>query len=111
MRRTNHEDIRSRQGRYLDAAGPSSIYSVSLWIYSKDDSNAFTSLDSQHAGGNTWSAMTYAYVPLPPGNYYLDSIMIEDGDSFAGRQVRSGWYMVNSMLSSTRVSVVSAENQ
>jgi len=85
----------------LDATGPNPIYSVNLWINSKDDSSVFANLDLQNVGGTKWSGATYSLTPLPAGHYYLDSIMIEDGDSFAGGQVRSGWYYQNTLLSTT----------
>ncbi len=89
----------------LNAAGPNPIYAVSLWIQSSNNSGTFTSLDLQSVGGTTWSATTNLYTPLPPGTYYLDSFVLEDGDPFAGSLVRSGWYMINSMLSGTHYMV------
>lgn len=85
----------------VDVAGPTPIYSVNLWVFSKDDLNEFENLDLQPVGGTTWSATTNIWLPKPAGNYYIDSITIEDGDPFVDDQVRSGWYMINDMLSSS----------
>lgn len=89
----------------VDVAGPAPIYSVNLWVYSKDDAGVFDSLDLQPIGGTTWSATTNIWLPKPPGNYYIDSIMIEDGDPFVDDLVRSGWYWINGMLSSSHYSI------
>lgn len=91
------------QGSYdvtveLDATGPAPIYSIGLWIHSKTNENVFDYLDLQNTSGSTtWSATTYYYIPLPPGEYYIDSIMLEDG---ADGLVRSGWYNIDRLLGS-----------
>lgn len=79
----------------LEADGPDGVYSVGLWIFSKIDNSEFEYLDLQYVGGTTWSGSTYSLLPMPAGNYYIDSIMIEDGDAFAGGLVKSGWYNVS----------------
>ena len=76
----------------VEADGPTGVYAVGLWLHSSTNSSVFTSLDLQHIGGNTWSATTHSLLPLPSGNYYLDTIMIEDSDPFNGGQIRSSWY-------------------
>lgn len=89
-----------------DVAGPTPIYSVSLWIFSKTDDTIFDNLDLQNiSGSTTWSATTLSLLPLPAGEYYIDSIMIRDGDPFADGAYRSGWYMLNPLLSQSRYTV------
>ncbi|NIQ08569.1 MAG: hypothetical protein GWO08_00985 [Gammaproteobacteria bacterium] len=85
----------------VDVDGPTPIYSVNLWIFSENNTSVFDSIDLQPVGGTTWSATTDTWLPLPAGNYYIDSITIEDGDPFANGQVRSGWYWINDLLSSS----------
>ena len=76
----------------VQATGPTGVFSISLWILSSTNQSVFEALDLQHVGGNTWTATTNVYLPLASGNYYLDSIILEDGDPFNGGQVRSSWY-------------------
>ena len=76
----------------VNATGPDGVYAISLWIHSKDNPYIFDSLDLVNVGGNTWSAITNPWLSLPAGNYYLDSIMVEDGDPFANGIVKSSWY-------------------
>lgn len=85
----------------LDATGPTPLYSISLWLYSDDDDTIFANMDLAYTGGNTWSATTNPLLSLPPGNYHIDSIMIEDGDPLDNGQVRMGWYTINPFSSST----------
>jgi hypothetical protein len=86
------------------ATGPNGVYSISLWIQSTTDNSVFESLDLQHVGGNTWTATTNVFLPLPAGSYYLDSIMVEDGDAIAAGQIRSSWY-VTGLLSNSHYEV------
>lgn len=76
----------------LEADGPAGIFSAGLWLLSKDDDTVFTHLDLENTGGTTWTATTNLYLPLPTGNYYVDNIILEDGDSFGGGIVKAGWY-------------------
>ena len=85
----------------VDVAGPAPIYSVGLWIQPVDNGGQFDYLDLQYVAGNTWSATTIEYVPFSAGSYYIDSILIEDGDPLAGGLVRSGWYFQNNLLSTS----------
>ncbi len=89
----------------LDATGPDPIYSVGLWVYSKADNSGVGYLDLIHTGGTTWSATTNIYIPLPSGTYYIDSILIEDGDAFAGELVKSAWYLVQDPVSTTHYTI------
>lgn len=75
----------------LEASGPAGVYSATLWIMSEDD-NEFQFLDLQFIGGNTWTATTNEFISMPPGNYYIESIILEDADPFANGLVRSSWY-------------------
>lgn len=83
----------------LDATGPDPLYSIGLWIRSKTNSSIFTYLELQPIGGDTWSATTNTYLPMPKGEYYIDSITIEDGDIFGTGLVKSAWYFINPLIS------------
>lgn len=79
----------------LEADGPDGVFSVDLWLKDKNNVSNFAYMDLYYVGGTTWTATTYSLSPLPAGNYYIDSISIEDGDSFAGGIVKLGWYFTS----------------
>lgn len=76
----------------LEADGPNGVYAVGLWLYDKNNTSNFAYMDLQYMGGTTWSATTNTWIPLASGNYYMDSILIEDGDPFLNGIVKDGWY-------------------
>lgn len=75
----------------LEATGPNPIYSVDLWIQPVLADGEFAHLDLQSMGGNKWAATT-DWGGLPAGEYYLDSIMVQDADPLDGGLVKWGWY-------------------
>lgn len=77
----------------VEADGPTGIFSVNLWLQPKDNNMNPAYLDLVNTGGTTWTATTDTYLPLLSGDYYLDSIMLEDGDSFNVGIIKSGWYL------------------
>lgn len=85
----------------LSADGPDGVLLVDLWIFSKDDDTIFEHLDLQFIGGTTWIASTNPFLSLPAGNYYIDSIMVQDADPFDNVMVKSSWYNTG-FLSSTQ---------
>mgnify|MGYP001119924874 CR=1 FL=1 len=89
----------------LEATGPDPIFGISLWVHSKSDPSTFAHMELHPIGGNTWSATTNVYLPLPAGDYYIDDVMIEDADPFATGPLKSGWYMVNPLISSTHYTI------
>ena len=88
----------------LQADGPKGVMFVSLWIMEDGGGGDFRALDLVNTGGNTWEASTNTFLPLSSGNFYIEDIILEDEDVFASPPVivGSGWYIVNSALSSTR---------
>jgi len=88
----------------LQADGPAGVMFASLWIYENGGSGDFRSLDLINTGGNTWQATTSSFLPMSSGNYHIDSIMLEDQDTFASPPVMvgSGWYFINEAISSAR---------
>ena len=76
----------------LSADGPDGVQLVDLWIFSKDDDTIFEHLDLQFIGGTTWVATTNPFLSLPAGNYYIDSMMVQDADPFDDVVVKSSWY-------------------
>lgn len=83
----------------LEAAGPRPIYDVALWVFSAEDVSVFASLKLQPVGGNSWSVTSDPSTPLAAGNYYIDDILIEDGDHASAGLVGSGSYRINDFFS------------
>lgn len=88
----------------LEATGPDPIFSVGLWLYDKNNFSNFAYMDLVYMGGTTWGATTNTWIPLSAGDYYIESIMIEDGDPFANGIVKSGWYTTG-IFSSTHYDI------
>lgn len=89
----------------VEADGPDGVFAIGLWIFSKDDDTIFDSLDLSYIGGTTWIISTNPYLPLPPGNYYIDSIMLEDADKFSNTVVKSSWYLGDPLLGGNNYTV------
>lgn len=91
----------------LDADGPDGVMFVDLWIIEDGGGGDSRPLDMVNISGNTWEATTNTFLPLAPGNYYIDSIILDDEDVFAspGVIVKSGWYFINPMLSNARYTI------
>lgn len=85
----------------LEATGPNPIYHIGLWVFSEEDVSVFASLKLHPVGGNTWSVTTDPNTPLAPGKYYIDEILIEDGDHSSAGLVGSGAYKINDLFTST----------
>lgn len=90
---TNYYDVTVT----LQADGPTEVQNVDLWIMDSNDNSNFDHLDLANVSGTKkWTATTLALVPLPSGQYYLDSILLDDGGTTTLRQ---GWYTYMSLLS------------
>ena len=88
----------------LEADGPDGVFFVDLWLYDKNNVSNFAHMDLYYVGGTTWMATTNSLIPLPAGDYYLDSIIIEDGEPLDGGIVKTGWYFT-SQLSGTNYKI------
>ena len=84
----------------VEANGPTGVAFASLWIIDVNNSGNFAFLDLINTGGTTWTATTMALLPLAPGQYYIDDIILEDADVFADPVVRTGWYTEDFFFSS-----------
>jgi hypothetical protein len=42
------------------------------------------------------------YSPLSPGQYYVDEIVLDDGDPFTADPLRTGWYFSEPFFSTSK---------
>ena len=84
----------------LEADGPTGVMFVSLWIIDENNSSNFTFLDLTNTPGTKhWTATTDTLLPLPSGQYYVDDIVLDDGDPFTADPLRTGWYISDPFFS------------
>ena len=87
----------------LEADGPTGVMFISLWVIDENDSSNFTVLDLTNIPGTKqWTATTNSFLPLPPGQYYIDDIVLEDGDTFTADPLRTGWYFSDPFFSTSK---------
>ncbi len=94
----------------LQADGPTGVAYVDLWII--DDSDGSDSQPIQLAnitGTKYWTGTTEYYLPLTPGSYHLDTIVLDDGDPLTADPLREGWYSVEPLFSTTTYFVDESE--
>lgn len=86
----------------LEADGPTGVAFVGLWIKDQSNSSNFDHLDLVYIPGTKrWKAATYPLLPLPAGQYYIDSITLNDGDPLTADPLRTGWYVIMPPLSTS----------
>lgn len=86
----------------LEADGPTGVYSALVWITDENDWTNSTPLDLVNTPGTKrWAGSTYTYLPLDPGQYYIEEIMLHDGDPIAADPLGTGWYFMMSPLSTS----------
>lgn len=86
----------------LEADGPTGVQFADVWIFDDTDTN-FAALDLvKIPGTKRWRGATNTLVPLPAGRYRVDNIMLHDGDPLTADPLRTGWYMLNDLFSSSR---------
>ncbi len=86
----------------LEADGPIGVMFAGLWILHETDGSNFTHLDLvKTPGTKRWTGTTNTYMPLDPGNYHIDDIMLGDGDFISADPLRTGWYIIEPMFSSS----------
>ncbi len=91
----------------LEADGPTGVMDVSLWIFDVTLANS-ASLDLTNTPGTKfWTATTNPLIPLPPGEYYVDDIVLNDGDPFTADPLRTGWYISDPLFSAINISWMS----
>mgnify|MGYP001596820177 FL=1 len=79
----------------LEADGPTGVAFADLWIFHETDGSNFTHLDLINAPGTKrWTGTTLTLLPLVPGQYYIDDIILDDGDPFTADPLRTGWYAI-----------------
>jgi hypothetical protein len=73
-----------------------------LWLLHETDGSNFTHLDLVNTPGTKrWTGTTNAFQPLVPGNYYVDDVVLDDGDPFTADPLGTGWYFVMPRLSTS----------
>jgi len=86
----------------IEADGPTGVMFAGLWILHETDPSNFTYLDlSNIPGTKRWTGTTNTYLPLVPGQYYIDDITLDDGDVFTADPLRTGWYFIMPYLSTS----------
>jgi hypothetical protein len=86
----------------LQADGPTGVAFIGLWILDQSNDSDFDHLDLVNVPGTKqWKATSDAFLPLPSGTYYIDSIVLDDGDPFSVDPLRTGWYVVMPPLSTS----------
>ena len=83
----------------LQANGPTGVYNVSLIMYDVTNSSNFDFPTMINISGTTWRGSTLPLVPLPSGQYQIDSITLNDADILSATHWRSGWYIIEPMIS------------
>lgn len=86
----------------LEADGPTGVAFADLWILSETGGLNDTHLDlSKTPGTKRWTGTTLNVLPLDPGKYYIDSIVLDDGDPFTADPLGTGWYFIMPPLSTS----------
>ena len=85
----------------LEADGPTGVFFADVWITDENDWFNAQNIELVHTTGKIWTGTTNAFMPLDPGNYYIDDFMLGDGDFITADPLRTGWYIVEPMFSST----------
>jgi hypothetical protein len=86
----------------IEADGPTGVMFADLWIFHETDTSNFTHLDLVNTPGTKrWTGTTNAFLPIVPGQYYIDSIVLDDGDPFTADPLRTGWYFIMPSLSTS----------
>jgi hypothetical protein len=86
----------------IEADGPNGVMFAGLWILHETDGGNFTHLDLvKTPGTKRWTGTTNTYVPLVPGQYYIDDIVLDDGDPFTADPLGTGWYFTMPGLSTS----------
>lgn len=83
----------------LYADGPTGVKVVQLWI---NGDNAMPLDLINIPGTKKWQGTTNYYTPLPPGQYYIDQILLYDNDPFTQDELRTGWYIMMPNVSTSK---------
>ncbi|OGW34959.1 MAG: hypothetical protein A2X58_04110 [Nitrospirae bacterium GWC2_56_14] len=86
----------------IEADGPTGVYAALVWITDENDWTNATPLDLVNIPGTKrWTGSTYTFLPLDPGQYYVEEIILDDGDQFTANPLGTGWYFVMPPLSTS----------
>ena len=86
----------------IEADGPTGVMFAGLWILHETDGSNSTHLDLvKTPGTKRWTGTTNAFLPLVPGPYHIDNIVLDDGDPFTADPLRTGWYFIMPPLSTS----------
>lgn len=86
----------------LEADGPTGVFAAEVFINDETGSGDFAFIDLiNKPGTKLWTGSTNTYVPLSPGQYLIEEIILDDGDSFSADPLGTGWYFVMPPLSTS----------
>jgi hypothetical protein len=86
----------------LEADGPTGVAFTQVLITHETPTGDFAFLDLVNTPGTKrWIGTTYYATPLSPGQYRIDDIHLDDGDFLTADPLRSGWYMVMDIFSTS----------
>jgi hypothetical protein len=86
----------------LEADGPKGVKIAYVWLFDETDDSDTQPVDLFNTPGTKrWTGTTYSFLPLAPGQFSIDEIILEDGEYPADDPIGSGWYFVMSPLSTS----------
>ncbi|MHB8846336.1 MAG: hypothetical protein ACYC7L_16500 [Nitrospirota bacterium] len=86
----------------LEADGPTGVFAAEVFINDETGSGDFTFIDLVNKPGTKrWTGSTNTYVPLSPGQYVVEDITLDDGDWLTADPLGTGWYIADSVFSSS----------
>jgi hypothetical protein len=86
----------------LEADGPTGVYAAYVWLFDETDDSDTQPIDLFNTPGTKrWTGSTYSYLPVSPGQFSIDEIVLEDGDWQAADPIGSGWYFVMPVFSTS----------
>jgi hypothetical protein len=85
----------------IEADGPTGVQFVTAWILDDTNMNVASLEFVNIAGTRLWRATTNTLLPMPAGQYRIDDIVLDDGDPFTANPLRTGWYMLIDIFSTS----------
>jgi hypothetical protein len=86
----------------LEAEGPIGVFAAEVFINDVTGNGDFTFIDLiNKPGTKLWTGSTNTFVPLSPGQYLIEQIVLDDGDWNTADPLGTGWYIVEPLFSSS----------
>jgi len=86
----------------LEADGPTGVFAAEVFINDETGNGDFAFIDLiNKPGTKLWTGSTNTYVPLSPGQYVIEEIILDDGDWQTADPLGTGWYIVVPPLSAS----------